>query len=40
MKNSGVILILAEGQLFDLLFHYIPNSVLLAALKNSTNVPG
>jgi len=40
MKNSGVISILAEAQLYDLLFDLIPNSVLLAVLKNLTNVLG
>jgi hypothetical protein len=40
MKNSGVISRLAEAQFHDLLFHYIPNSVLLAVLKILTNVLG
>jgi hypothetical protein len=40
MKNSEVVSILAEAQLYDSLFDLIPNSVLLAVLKNLTNVLG
>jgi hypothetical protein len=40
MKNSGVISILADAQLYGLLLHYKPNLVLLAFLKNLTNVLG
>jgi hypothetical protein len=40
MKNSEVVSILAEAQIYDLLFDLIPNSVLLAVLKNLTDVLG
>jgi hypothetical protein len=40
MKNFEVVSILAETQLYDLLFDLIPNSVLLAVLKNLTDVFG
>jgi hypothetical protein len=40
MKNSEVVSILAEAQIYDLLFDLIPNSVLLAVLKNLTDVFG
>jgi hypothetical protein len=40
MKNSEVVSILAEAEIYDLLFDLIPNSVLLAVLKNLTDVLG
>jgi hypothetical protein len=40
MKNSEVVSILAEAQIYDLSFDLIPNSVLLAVLKNLTDVLG
>jgi hypothetical protein len=40
MKNSEVVSILAEARIYDLLFDLIPNSVLLAVLKNLTDVFG
>jgi hypothetical protein len=40
MNNYEDVSILAEAQFYDLLFDHIPNSVLLAVLKNLTNVLG